>query len=61
MYIWEIRNVKMDIEYEMKEELSDDAVIVLDSTGIKVTSRGEWMRHRKRISNRRGWVKIHIA
>ena len=51
----------MDIKYEMKEELSDDAVIVLDSTGIKVTSRGEWMRHRKRISNRRGWVKIHIA
>jgi len=40
----------MDIKYEMKEELSDDAVIVLDSTGIKVTSRGEWMGHRKRIS-----------
>jgi hypothetical protein len=31
-------------------------VIAVDSTGIKVTNRGEWMRRKKK-----GYIKIHVA
>jgi hypothetical protein len=31
-------------------------VIAVDSTGIKVTNRGEWMRRK-----RKGYIKIHVA
>jgi hypothetical protein len=34
-------------------------VIAIDSTGIKVTNRGEWIRHKWNI--KRGYLKIHIA
>ena len=37
----------------------DDIIITLDSTGIKVASRGEWMRHKWHA--RRGYLKIHVA
>ena len=36
---------------------SDPVVIAVDSTGIKVTNRGEWMREKWKI--RRGWLKVH--
>ena len=34
-------------------------MIALDSTGIKVANRGEWMRHKWHV--RRGYLKIHVA
>jgi hypothetical protein len=37
---------------------SETNVLVIDSTGIKVTERGEWLRDRWRL--RRGWIK-HLA
>jgi hypothetical protein len=37
----------------------DDIVIAVDSTGIKVANRGEWMRHKWHV--RRGYLKIHVA
>jgi transposase len=55
------RNKKIEIEYDIGEKLKDDAIIVLDSTGIKITNRGDWMRSRERVSNRRGWIKVHVA
>ena len=51
----------MEIDYEMNVELRDNAVIVIDSTGMKITNRGDWMRSRRRVSNRRGWIKVHVA
>ena len=45
------RNKKMEIEYEMSGEIRDNAVIVIDSTGMKVTNRGDW----------KGWIKVHVA
>ena len=36
-----------------------DVVISLDSTGVKVTNRGEWMREKWKV--RRGWIKVHAA
>ncbi len=43
-----------------KSSLYDDYfVIAIDSTGIKVSNRGEWIRHKWDI--KRGYLKIHLA
>jgi IS5 family transposase len=43
-----------------KSSLHDDYfVIAIDSTGIKVSNRGEWMRHKWNV--KRGYLKIHVA
>ena len=44
-----------------KSDLHNDDyfVIAIDSTGIKVTNRGEWIRHKWKV--KRGYLKIHIA
>ena len=34
-------------------------MIALDSTGIKVANRGEWIRHKWHV--RKGYLKIHVA
>jgi len=36
-------------------------VVAVDSTGIKVTNRGDWMRKKWWRKERRGWIKVHIA
>ncbi len=36
----------------------DYFVIAIDSTGIKVTNRGEWIRHKWNV--KRGYLKIHL-
>ena len=42
------------------KELEDDYIIIaIDSTGIKVTNRGQWMRDKWKV--RKGYLKIHIA
>ena len=48
---------KLDIE--INEKLGNDIVIALDSTGIKVANRGEWIRHKWHV--RKGYLKIHVA
>jgi hypothetical protein len=48
------------IELSLPEVKEDkELVIALDSTGVKVTNRGEWIREKWRV--RRGWIKVHIA
>ena len=37
----------------------EEVVLALDASGIKVSNRGEWMRHKWKV--RRGFLKIHIA
>jgi Transposase DDE domain len=40
----------------------DDCIIVsIDSTGIKVTNRGQWMSEKWNKQNKRGYLKIHVA
>jgi len=46
---------KLDIK--INEHLGN--VIVLDSTGIKITNRGEWLPHKWNV--RKGYLKIHVA
>ena len=40
--------------FKFEGELPDDAIIIVDSTGMKVTNRGEWIRMRGRMKRR--WV-----
>jgi DDE family transposase len=47
------------LEIRISEHIGNDIVIALDSTGIKVANRGEWMRHKWHV--RKGYLKIHVA
>jgi hypothetical protein len=54
---------KLDIKIKDNKyrEFQDDYLIIaIDSTGIKVTNRGQWMRDKWNIK-RKGYLKIHIA
>ena len=48
---------KLDIK--INERIGNDIILVLDSTGIKVTNRGEWLPHKSNV--RKGYLKIHVA
>ena len=44
------------VERELKDEY---IIIAIDSTGIKVTNRGQWMNEKWKV--RKGYLKIHVA
>ncbi len=48
---------KLALQIQIPE---NDVVVAVDSTGMKVTNRGEWMRE-KHGKARRGWLKVHVA
>src|SRR5690349_13901960 len=51
---------RLDIKIKINERLlGNDIVVALDSTGIKVANRGEWIRHKWHV--RKGYLKIHVA
>ena len=54
-------DIKIDDDDQDKSSLQhdDNFVIAIDSTGVKVTNRGEWIRHKWKV--KRGYLKIHIA
>ena len=47
------------LEIKINEKLGNDIVIALDSTGIKVANRGEWMQHKWHV--RKGYLKVHVV
>jgi hypothetical protein len=58
---WRVARMKINLYPNVNPE-RDDIVIAVDSTGIKVTNRGEWILDKwknKRI--RKGFIKIHVA
>lgn len=58
---WSIYNdllVQRGEFYLSLEILADDVIVAADSTGIKVTNRGEWMREKWGAG--RGWIKVHL-
>ena len=62
---WRVVNVKVHLNPEVNLE-KDIITIAVDSTGIKVTNRGEWIREKWNNNNnndkkRRGFIKIHVA
>ena len=56
-------NIKINDDDDDDDKTSlqhaDNFVIAIDPTGIKVTNRGEWIRHKWNV--KRGYLKIHIA
>lgn len=61
---WRVGRMKINLDHQkVNPSERDDVVIAVDSTGIKVTNRGEWIldkwKNKKRI--RKGFIKIHVA
>ena len=56
-------NIKISLDDDDDDKFSlqhdDYFVIAIDSTGIKVSNRGEWIRHKWNV--KRGYLKIHVA
>ena len=59
---WRVERTKINLDPNTNPE-KDDIVVAVDSTGIKVTNRGEWIldkwKNKKRM--RKGFIKIHVA
>lgn len=53
---WRISKMKVDLG---TVDLDKDVTIAVDSSGIKVTNRGEWIHKKWRVQ--RGFIKLHIA
>ena len=51
-----MHHIELDISLQ---DIPNDVIVALDATGMKVSSRGEWMRHKWGV--RKGWIKVHIA
>ncbi len=49
-----------DTDNKNKEFKDEYIIIAIDSTGIKVTNRGQWMRDKWNV-RKKGYLKIHIA
>jgi hypothetical protein len=57
--IWR-RGIKLNIKLvDTLKESDEPVVIAIDSSGIKVTNRGEWMREKWKVH--RGWIKVNIS
>jgi hypothetical protein len=50
---------KMKIALDSSIEPGNDVTIAVDSSGIKVSNRGEWIRHKWKV--KRGFIKVYIA
>src|SRR4051794_21508957 len=55
-----INKLKVDFISSIKAD-DDDMIIAIDSTGIKVTNRGQWMSDKWNIKKKKGYLKIHIV
>jgi hypothetical protein len=57
-----INRLDIKIKEDNKSKKFDDYIIIaIDSTGIKVTNRGQWLRDKWNIKNKKGYLKIHVA
>jgi len=53
---------KLNVDVRKSRKVDDnDLIISIDSTGIKVTNRGQWMDEKWNTQNRKGYLKIHVA
>lgn len=51
---------KLDIASKRLNDDDDCIIIALDSTGIRITNRGQWMQEKWQV-RKKGYLKIHIA
>ena len=49
----------MKVDLDSAIERGKDVTIAVDSSGIKVSNRGEWIGHKWKV--KRGFIKVHIA
>jgi hypothetical protein len=58
-----INRLSVNIRNGRVKKDDDDGYIIIaaDSTGIKVTNRGQWMDEKWNVLNRKGYIKIHVA
>jgi len=54
---WRIARMKVDLAPSV--DLNKDVTVAVDSSGIKVSNRGEWMHKKWKV--KRGFIKVHIA
>ena len=54
-----VNALKLAITETLLDHEGEDVVISLDSSGVKVSNRGDWIRRKWKV--RRGWVKVHLA
>jgi hypothetical protein len=48
-------------DHDRKDDDDEYIIIAADSTGIKVTNKGQWMDEKWNVHNRKGYLKIHVA
>ena len=56
-----INKLNIEIKRDKTDDNNDDIIVSIDSTGIKVTNRGQWMDEKWNTQNRKGYLKIHVA
>jgi hypothetical protein len=56
-----INKLKAKVVKVRTDDDDDDLIISIDSTGIKVTNRGQWMNEKWNVQNKKGYLKIHVA
>jgi hypothetical protein len=54
---WRVSKMKVDLASTV--DVDKDVTIAVDSSGIKVSNRGEWIHKKWRVQ--RGFIKMHIA
>jgi len=54
---WRVSRINVDLDPGVDPD--EDVTIAVDSTGIKVSNRGEWIRHKWML--KRGFIKVHLA
>lgn len=54
-----VNTLKQDITETLLDHFGEDVVVSLDSSGVKVSNRGDWIRRKWKV--RRGWVKVHLV
>jgi hypothetical protein len=52
-------DIKVNNHDKSNLQYDDYFIIAIDSTGVKVTNRGGWIRHKWNV--KRGYLKIHLA
>lgn len=54
-----VNALKLMITETLLDHEGEDVVVSLDSSGVKVSNRGDWIRRKWKV--RRGWIKVHLA
>ena len=57
-------DIKIKEDNNKNKKLKDEYIVIaIDSTGIKVTNRGQWMKEKWSVknNNKKGYLKIHIV